>query len=250
MSSKLGFKLAVLILLFLILLFPKAYANNSSYVLVGDSIMQGQLPDKLQKTGTTIERRLEQITSEDFENKAVGGVTTDDVAKQVMKVYEKGSAKVVIANGGLNDIGGNQTKTVFLKNWKIILDQTKIHGTRLIILLITPWTRGPNDRMTRRDEFNKALEDLANSYPNASIVNSDPKVGEERSGGPSGNHWNIKEKYTYDGTHFTSEGYTIIANLIADKLERKTVSNIKCDALCFLSRKLKSLLSQLGIGYF
>ena len=212
--------------------------------------MQGQLPDKLQKTGTTIERRLEQITSEDFENKAVGGVTTDDVAKQVMKVYEKGSAKVVIANGGLNDIGGNQTKTVFLKNWKIILDQTKIHGTRLIILLITPLTRGPNDRMTRRDEFNKALEDLANSYPNASIVNSDPKVGEERSGGPSGNHWNIKEKYTYDGTHFTSEGYTIIANLIADKLERKTVSNIKCDALCFLSRKLKSLLSQLGIGYF
>ena len=117
MSSKLGFKLAILILLFLILLFPKVYANNSSYVLVGDSIMQGQLPDKLQKTGTTIERRLEQITSEDFENKAVGGVTTDDVAKQVMKVYEKGSAKVVIANGGLNDIGGNQTKTVFLKNW-------------------------------------------------------------------------------------------------------------------------------------
>lgn len=249
MMSKSSLKLLIIFLLLLIFPFSKAYANDLPYVLVGDSIMWGQLPDKIQKTGITIERWLEQKTKTDFENKAVGGVITDNIVEQVMRVYENGNPKAIIANGGLNDIGGNQTKATFIKNWKSILDQTKIHKTRIIILLITPWTKAANDIMVRRDEFNKGLKALVSSYPNASIVNSDPYVGEERASGPPGNYWNIKEKYTFDGTHFTSEGYSAIASLIFKELKKETLPETNCNLLCSLSIKLRSALAYIGIKY-
>lgn len=250
-----GFKLLIFILL-LYFSTSRTFADSPKYVIVGDSILSGQVPDLDPKKEFNVGKWLDCLTTVKWEDRSLGGQTTNEIEKDVIKVYQKEIPDVIVANGGLNDIAGSQKKEVFLSNWKTILDLTKLHKTRLIIILMTPWRneayQDAYNLMIKRDDFNKSLGILAKSYSNVTVIDSDSTLGQFRPSGTPGNRWDIKKEYSFWGTHLTSKGSFVLANLIADKFfnskkgELKNNCTYKKTGRCYLCEKITSIVNELG----
>ncbi len=214
---------------------PNNYETQNRPVLfVGDSILHGGAANSsaAKWATTSVSKEFCTITGYNCINRAENGVPTKNIADTFEENIVETNPWLIIANGGLNNIAVENDKQSFLTDWKSILETAKKNNIKIIILLVTPWTNGTNNKQLQREDFNNALRNLVAVYDNAMAVDVSKRIGEYRPSGTKGNLWNIKKSLQVDGVHFTNAGYHEIANMLADAIAIKPkseISNIRSD---------------------
>lgn len=108
--------------------------------------------------------------------------------------------------------------------WTALLD----NGWRVIQCLIPPWTSGTTTQMQTRDSWNTSMTTLRNStYPSVILVDTSPYLGQFRTGGPTGNLWDIKSAYNNgDGLHLNAAGQTALSDALYNALLANNIISI------------------------
>ncbi|MDD5041488.1 MAG: DUF2341 domain-containing protein [Candidatus Peribacteraceae bacterium] len=204
------------------------YMQAPQIVGIGDSIMSGApnhaayLVSSLTTSNpsTTILANLSTLTGYTYQNMGVGGQTTTSIASRFSADVLNLKPRVVVSEGGVNDINGGGSKTTFINNWTAMLDAAEADSavTRVLVLKILPWTNGTTTQMQTLDDWNASLATLAAGYSKAVVVDVSSYVGQFRVGGDPGNLWDIQAAYDADGVHFTAAGYAQIAQALADAI--------------------------------
>ncbi len=198
-------------------------------VLIGDSIIAGHPAHYsfVEATSTTslsstIPYFLKTIGGYTYQNMGIGGQRTSQILARFSSDVIALKPRVVVLEGGVNDIAnGTVTQSQFLANMEDMLDAIEAdeYITHVFVLKILPWSNGTNVQMQTRDDWNDALATLVAGYSKAQIVDASSYVGEFRSGGDSGNLWDIQAIYDVDGVHFNTAGHEQIAQAILDTFD-------------------------------
>ncbi len=197
-------------------------------VFIGDSIIQG-VPNNysfLDPTNTTnlaasIEGKFKALTGYTYQNMGKGSDTTTIIKNRFTNDVINLHPRVAIIEGGVNDIHSSQSKSQFISNWTTMLEAAQASSSisKILVVKILPWTNGTTVQNQTRDDWNASLVNLAANYSKATIVDASSAVGQFRSGGDSGNLWDIQPAYSADGVHFTESGNARIAEVIANALD-------------------------------
>ena len=148
----------------------------------------------------------------------IGSQTTGNIASRFASDAISLFPKLVIIDGGVNDIAGSVSTSTVVANYTTMLNSCQSNSVICGVLLILPWSNGTTSQMNTRDELNTLITNLVASYTTSSfIIDAGSYVGSYRSGGPDGNLWNIKTgNGDGSGVHFNSTGHTNIAQAIFD----------------------------------
>ncbi|NLZ74756.1 SGNH/GDSL hydrolase family protein, partial [Candidatus Falkowbacteria bacterium] len=215
------------------------YMAAPQVVLIGDSIIAGRtahhsyidhLLSPLNNVSSTIGWKLKNITGYTYQNMGISysqtiSVIADRFDKDVINL----KPKIVVIEGGINDVAGSTTQESFIASWKSMLQKAQNDSNieTVIVLKILPWTGGNYDQMRKRDTWNAALEVEAAKYSKAIVVDASPYVGQYRGTGDPGNLWDIKSAYRPGGgdvMHFNADGHEKIAQAIADHLPKPSAT--------------------------
>jgi len=205
------------------------FMNAPQTVFIGDSIVSGAPSHHsfLHTTGhtnipLTIEHQLAQIIGYDYQNMGIGSQTSVQIAARFAKDVVNSKPRLVIVNGGINDMALNVSVADYLTSWQNIFDLAAQNNIKVAALLMLPCSTNLCQQegfMDERDMRKQALRDLATEYDNIILVDGDAYVGQYRPDGPAGNYWDIKPEYDCgDHVHFSPTGYAQIAQAIADAL--------------------------------
>ena len=204
------------------------YMDSPDYVFIGDSIISGVPFNYSFINGwagtdieSTIERQFANLAHCSYQNMGLSGDTMAGISKRTEQDVVGLSPRVVVAEGGINDIalGPDITKGQFLGYWKTILDDAVSAGFKVVVIPILPCSNGSNDQMAIRDDWNRGLAELVGEYQNADLADASAYVGKNRPGGPEGNLWDIQDECSFDGTHLTAEGNRRIASALYDRVQ-------------------------------
>ncbi len=209
------------------------YMTAPQAAFIGDSIIAGHPAHYsfLETTATTninstIEKQFGNLTGYTYQNMGIGSQTTAGVSSRFTTDIINLKPKIVVIEGGVNDIAGAVAKSTFIANWTSMLDaaQASSYITTIIVLKVLPWTNGSTANMQTRDDWNASLTTLAAGYSKAIVVDASSYVGQFRAGGDAGNLWDIQTAYNQDGVHFNQAGHTQIAQAIADALPKPSAT--------------------------
>ena len=216
------------------------YMTAPQAVFIGDSIIAGHtahysyvddIISPLNNATSTIGWQFKNLTGYSYQNMGISsGQTTTVIANRFTKDVINLKPKIVVIEGGVNDLAGNATQETFITNWTNMLNaaQDSSDIEAVIVLKILPWTNGTTTKMQMRDTWNTALETLVADpkYTKAIIVDAGPYVGKFREGGDPGNFWDIKFEANNDipKMHFNQTGHAEIARVIADHLPKPTAT--------------------------
>lgn len=203
------------------------YMQASQAIFIGDSIIAGHPANYsfLESTATTniastIEKQLSTITGYTYQNMGIGGQTTTQISARFTNDAINLKPKIIIAEGGVNDVYYSVAKSTFIANWTSILDVIQSSDVQTVLVLkILPWTGGSTSQMQTIDDWNTSLTTLVSGYSKAVLVDANSYVGQFRVGGDVGNLWDIKTAYNADNIHFNQAGHARIAQAIADALD-------------------------------
>ena len=218
-----------------ILLPIEIYMQAPQIVGIGDSIMSGGSANHVayivdapttNNPSTTILGHLKSLTGYLYQNLGKGSDTTTGISGRFTTDVINLKPKVVVMEGGVNDIAGAVAKSTFIANWTSMLAAAQADSgiTTIIVLKILPWTNGTTAQMQTRDDWNASLATLAAGYSKAIVVDASSYVGQFRAGGDAGNLWDIKTAYNADGVHYNSAGHGQIAQAIADNLPKPSAT--------------------------
>ncbi|MDD4972573.1 MAG: GDSL-type esterase/lipase family protein [Paludibacter sp.] len=209
------------------------YMTAPQVAFIGDSIIAGHPAHYsfLETTATTninstIEKQFGNLTGYTYQNMGIGSQETANISARFTADIINLKPKIVVIEGGVNDIAGSVAKSTFIANWTSILDAAQANSsiTTIIVLKILPWTNGSTAQMQTRDDWNSSLATLAAGYSKAIVVDASSYVGQFRAGGDAGNLWDIQTAYNQDGVHFNQAGHTQIAQAIADNLPKPSAT--------------------------
>jgi lysophospholipase L1-like esterase len=211
-----------------ILQVPRTYAEiphtadtqSRPVLFIGDSLLHGGAADSSAKNWatTSVPDEFCKLTGYICTNRASNGQSTKNIAESFEENILQTQPWLIIANGGINNIATANDKESFLTDWKSILDTAKRYDTHIIVILVMPWTNGTYNKQLQREDYNKALRQLVDTYDNAMSIDVSTQVGQNRPGGKTGNLWDIQKRFQVDGTHFTNAGYHQIAKVLADAI--------------------------------
>ena len=211
----------------------KVYMSAPQAVFIGDSIIAGgpihaayTYDRLLESRATTIEYQLSALTGYTYQNMGKGGDTTTGINNRFTTDVLNLKPKIVIIEGGVNDIAGSVAKSTFIANWTSMLAaaQADSNINTIIVLKILPWTNGTTVQMQTRDDWNASLATLAAGYSKVIVVDAGSYVGKFRTGGDTGNLWDIQTAYNADGVHYNQAGHSQIAQAIADALPKPSAT--------------------------
>lgn len=202
---------------------------------IGDSIMEGApLTSSMLAVSETVfdidkswTYKLSQLDSKyTYQNVGIGGEGLVDIEARFNRDVVLIKPRLVVIDGGVNDIYEGVTKATFLEKYTSIFDTCVIEEIIPVVWKIMPWTNGSNARMQARDEWNSDLVDLFNSYAQDTwiIIDWDSDLGQFRPGGDPGNLWDIKPEYlALDGfgVHYNEDGNAKIAEVMYNTIEDK-----------------------------
>jgi lysophospholipase L1-like esterase len=204
------------------------YIQAPQVVFIGDSIIAGH-PNNysfLETTATTnitstIEKQFSDLTNYTYQNMGIGGQNTSQIEARFITDVINLHPRIVIIEGGVNDLAQDVVKSTFIQNWTSILDMAQASSgiTTILVMKILPWSNGTNVQMQIRDDWNASLSTLARGYSKAIVVDVSSYVGQFRSGGDVENLWDIQTIYDSDGVHFTQAGHAQIAQALADVID-------------------------------
>jgi lysophospholipase L1-like esterase/peptidoglycan hydrolase-like protein with peptidoglycan-binding domain len=209
------------------------YMTAPQIAFIGDSIIAGHPAhyNFLETTATTdinstIEKQFSNLTGYTYQNMGIGSQTTTNIATRFTADILNLKPRIVVIEGGVNDVAGSVEKATFISNWTSMLDAAQADSsiTTIMVIKILPWTNGSTIQMQTRDDWNSSLATLAAGYSKAIVVDASSYVGEFRAGGDLGNLWNIQAAYDADGVHFNQAGHTQIAQAIADNLPKPSAT--------------------------
>lgn len=187
------------------------------------------------------------VTYQEF---GVGGAQTSAISGQLTVALAL-SPKIVVLEGGYNDIRLNTASATVLANWKTMLDACEVAGIIPVVSAIWPSSFLDSAHMTTVTQFNDDLRRLVKNYRSAIWVDPTHYWGTFKSGGDAGNLWNPQTGYTSDGTHGTTTGYTQIANAIIDAMSTVTTTQVRDSIFSTtngVNATLGANLTNIGIG--
>ena len=207
------------------------YGNSPDLITIGDSIIAGHPGnDSLIESLATWVNAFNQTISSNvannfnwtYQNMGIGGQTSSQISARFNSDVVSYHPSIVLIEGGVNDIAQNSTdQNGYIANMKSMLDSCVAAGIIPVVLKILPWTAGTTVQNQTRDAWNVALTNLVATYPTAILVDANSAVGQFRSGGDSGNLWNIQPSYDADGIHYNANGYAKIAQVVAGAIGAK-----------------------------
>ena len=202
------------------------YMDAPDIVFIGDSIISG-FPNnrsfleivETTEIPSTIENQFSGYTRLVYQNMGLPGQTTTQIAQRFLADAVALSPHIIVADGGINDIGLGLSFESFMSNWKFMLDETKSRNIVLLAQAILSCSKCNEEQMLLRDQWNLALKNLVGQYPNAAMMDASEYIGQFRPTGPEGNLWDVKQTYdSEDGVHFNKYGNQAIAFAIAAQL--------------------------------
>ncbi|OGG88819.1 hypothetical protein A2592_03010 [Candidatus Kaiserbacteria bacterium RIFOXYD1_FULL_42_15] len=207
------------------------YMRAPQAVFIGDSIISGYYTHysflhttEATNIGTTIEKHFGDLTSFTYQNMGIAGQTTAQIEARFTTDAVNLHPRIIIIEGGVNDIEQRVAKSTFIAKWRSMLDAAQASNsiTTIMVMKILPWSNGTNEQMQMRDDWNASLVNLAAGYSKAIIVDTSSYIGQFRRGGDTGNYWDIQVAYNKDGVHFTQAGNAKIAQALKDALDTTT----------------------------
>ncbi len=201
-------------------------ASAPNIVFIGDSLISGQNGNYSLIDGTfsaydptvSIPYKVGTALGLTYQNMGVGGSQTSGIASRITTDAVNLSPRIVVINGGYNDVRLGTSNATALSNWKTSLDAIVAAGITPVVLSIWPNNNRSDAEMRLIDSLNDDLRKLTSNYRAAIWVNASHYIGIFRTGADAGNLWNIPASYTSDGTHLTDAGYTQVSNAILDAL--------------------------------
>lgn len=120
-----------------------------------------------------------------------------------------------IINSGVNDVNTGRSTSAVVNDYNTILGLLVGAGIVPVILTIPGWNNGSNTQNAQIDDINAGIASLvAASYPTAVIIDDRAVLCQFRTGGTSGNLWDLKTAYNADGVHLNPDGQAARANQI------------------------------------
>jgi lysophospholipase L1-like esterase len=155
-------------------------------------------------------------------NKGVNGHTTQNLLDRIdTDVIEYNPSKVFLLIG-VNDLSGNIDKETVVENIKKIIEtiEEKRPKAKIYVESILPINRKrlteeeyPIDEVLTNDlikETNKLIKELCKEK-DLTYINLYDKLLDDDG--------NLKEEYTVEGQHLTSEGYEVITNILKEYVD-------------------------------
>jgi lysophospholipase L1-like esterase len=202
--------------------------NAPQVVFIGDSIISGHNSHQsfLGTTETTniastIEYQFGNFTGYTYQNMGIGGQNTSQIQARFTNDVVNLHPRIVVIEGGVNDIAQGVSKATFIAKWTSILETAQASNgiTTIFVLKILPWSNGTTVQMQTRDDWNSSLETLASGYSKAVVVDASSYVGLFRAGGDVANLWDMQAIYNVDGVHYNQAGHTKVAQALVDLLD-------------------------------
>lgn len=153
------------------------------------------------------------------QNMGYQGDNSLDVANRYATDVVAKKPKIAVINVGGNDVQGGrsgvtQTQAQMITNLTSIFDAGNAAGIKQFYVSISAFTAGVTGTMQSIDSRNTAIQTLC-AGKGVTFIDIRSTIGQFRSGGDSGNLWDIKPAYdSGDGVHLNDAGYTQVANLI------------------------------------
>jgi lysophospholipase L1-like esterase len=182
------------------------YGASKQVVMIGDSLIQGK-----DYPNYTIAQYFTALTGYTVWNKGSSGQTTTQILARFNTDVIANNPRIVVMEGGANDIYGGGSKSTFLSNWTSMLDtcQASANISLMIVQTITP--ASSINAMTA-DDWNNSLISLVSGYSKAVLVDARPYMGVPRAAGTANNLWDINAAFDWgDGVHFNAAGNQIMA---------------------------------------
>jgi len=200
------------------------YMKAPQFVFMGDSIIAGYPINnnyienkKITDDTSTIESQFGVLTGYSFQNMGITGESTYQIYSRFFRDVVSLKPKVVVLEGGINDITDHVSTQEIINNWTLMLNMSKANSIAVIALKVLPGKTGSGELI---QELNDALVKLIAKYPNAIIIDTSKYIGQFRPDGPPDNLWGLKDEYTVDGTHLNKAGNLQIVLAIIDSLEK------------------------------
>ncbi len=228
-------------------LLAKLFMDPPQVIFIGDSIISGfpehvSFLETVEKTDlqASIAYFFSHKTNLTVQNAGIGGQTTRQIAARLKRDVLNQNPRVVVIEGGVNDLNLKHFSYSFISNWDKILHQAEDNQSikKIVILKILPWSNGSDEKLIKLDRWNQKLTTLANFYSKTVVVDLSHDLGENRPSGLADNLWNLKKEYSIDGVHLTKAGNQKVAEAIIRALKQ---DQIKQDSM-FVKSEIKQLL--------
>lgn len=206
---------------------PAGYTGALQFVWIGDSLISGY--------GSTGDRnsvshmyatkrwhteffRTHGIVAYNCLNKGIGGQNITQIEARYAADVVANDPDYAVNEGGINDVIGGTAEATFLAKRTAMTAAAAAAGIIPVEVLLGPWTNATTAQAEKRDLWNADLISALAAYPSAIIVDLSEALGKNRPGGPSGNLWDIKTEYSFDGLHLNNAGYTAMAQAVYEEL--------------------------------
>lgn len=143
---------------------------------------------------------------------------------QILALYDTDviakHANYVIVEGGVNDIQQTIAQATIENNLKAMIAKAAADGSTVVFLPIMPWTNGNATQWSKIDSINTNMKSFMSTwYPKHIVCDLGPVIGQFRSGGATGNYWDLQTAYQSDGLHLSIAGNQAVGNFIATTIQ-------------------------------
>jgi lysophospholipase L1-like esterase len=198
------------------------YMNAPTIVFIGDSQISGSVSGLETVLNSSFSGSLPYKVavplSLTYQNMGLGSQSTTQINARYGADAIDLHPKLIVQNGGVNDIAGAVATTTIIANWRNMVETAIGNRIAFYGILILPWTNGTDAQMQQRDSINNQLRTIITSN-GGYYISSDTALGVFRTGGDAGNLWDINPLYSDDGVHLNSTGNDILAGLIQAKIQ-------------------------------
>lgn len=193
------------------------YMRAPMFVTIGDSIIEGwgeghvgYIRDDTTSDGsreTTVAAQLGKSLGWTYQNMAWFGQTISQIEARFDTDVVALKPKFAVLEGDINDANIGTDAATVLAKWTSILDKCTTNNIKPVVIKTLPCTYVSgtacnNTNMATVDTYNANLKSLIDaSYPNAIWVDAVSDLGKFRSGGATGNLWDVRSRYSSDGIH-------------------------------------------------
>lgn len=158
------------------------------------------------------------MPSNNYVNRGIAGETTPQMLLRFREDVVKLKPKVVVIQGGINDIAENTGKydaDFTLGNIKSMVEIAQANDIKVILASVLPATQIPWDSDIK--DVKQKVADLNNNIQSYARENGIEYI--DYFSAIVGDNGNLNPLYDIDGVHINAEGYSVLEPLIKAKID-------------------------------